>query len=77
MLYSVGAVLNVLRWPVLWPGLFGSHELFHLFVLAGSLSHFRLAHDGFRGGANNWPIKAPRSLLPRARTLCTNSKNPR
>ena len=40
--YSVGAVLNLLRWPVLWPGLFGAHELFHLFVLAGSLAHYRL-----------------------------------
>ena len=40
--YSVGAVLNLLRWPVLWPGHFGAHELFHLFVLAGSLAHYRL-----------------------------------
>jgi hemolysin III len=39
--YSVGAVLNLLHWPVLWPGTFGSHELFHLFVLAGSLAHYR------------------------------------
>src|SRR5512135_1008334 len=36
-----------------------------------------LAHDGLQGGTNNWPISAPNSLLPRARTLCTNSKNPR
>ena len=35
-------MLNLLRWPVLWPGLFGAHELFHLFVLAGSLAHYRL-----------------------------------
>ena len=41
LFYSVGAVLNLLRWPVLWPGLFGAHELFHLFVLAGSLAHYR------------------------------------
>jgi hemolysin III len=38
--YSVGAVLNVLRWPVLFPGTFGTHELFHFFVLAGSLLHY-------------------------------------
>ena len=38
--YSVGAVLNVLHWPALWPGTFGTHELFHLFVLAGSLAHY-------------------------------------
>jgi hemolysin III len=39
--YSVGAVLNLLHWPVLLPGVFGAHELFHLFVLAGSLAHYR------------------------------------
>jgi hemolysin III len=38
--YSVGAVLNLLHWPALWPGIFGTHELFHLFVLAGSLAHY-------------------------------------
>ncbi len=38
--YSVGAVLNLLRWPVVVPGVFGPHETFHLFVMAGSLSHY-------------------------------------
>ncbi len=38
--YSVGAVLNVLHWPPLWPHVFGTHELFHLFVIAGSLAHY-------------------------------------
>jgi hemolysin III len=38
--YSVGAVLNLLHWPVLVPGIFGSHELFHVFVLAGSAAHY-------------------------------------
>jgi len=39
--YSVGAVFNLMHWPVLLPGIFGAHELFHLFVLAGSLAHYR------------------------------------
>jgi hemolysin III len=39
--YSVGAVLNVLHWPVIVPGTFGSHEVFHFFVLMGSLAHYR------------------------------------
>jgi hemolysin III len=39
--YSVGAVLNLLHWPVLMPGIFGTHELFHMFVLAGSLAHYQ------------------------------------
>lgn len=42
LFYSVGAVMNAMRWPALWPGYFGTHELFHLFVMAGSLAHFRL-----------------------------------
>jgi hemolysin III len=41
LFYSLGAVLNLLRWPALWPGTFGAHELFHLFVIAGSLAHYR------------------------------------
>lgn len=40
MFYSVGAVLNLSRWPVIVPGLVGPHEVFHVFVMAGSLSHF-------------------------------------
>ena len=40
--YSVGAVINVIHWPSLWPGVFGAHELFHLFVIAGSIAHYSL-----------------------------------
>jgi hemolysin III len=39
LFYSVGALFNLLRWPVLSPGVFGAHELFHLFVIAGSACH--------------------------------------
>ena len=39
--YSIGAVLNLLHWPVLFPEIFGTHELFHFFVLAGSLAHYQ------------------------------------
>jgi hemolysin III len=39
LLYSVGAIINLVRWPAPWPGVFGAHEIFHLFVLAGSASH--------------------------------------
>ena len=41
LLYSVGATINLLHWPAPWPGTFGDHELFHVFVLAASLVHFR------------------------------------
>ncbi len=39
ILYSIGALINLARWPVLSPGHFGSHELFHFFVIAGSACH--------------------------------------
>jgi hemolysin III len=39
-LYTAGALLNVAHWPVLVPEIVGPHEVFHLFVLGGSLAHF-------------------------------------
>lgn len=38
--YSVGALINLFRWPVLWAGVFGFHELFHVLVVAASAAHF-------------------------------------
>lgn len=38
--YTVGAVIYNMKWPDPFPGRFGSHEIWHLFVLAGSASHF-------------------------------------
>lgn len=40
LFYSVGAVCYALKWPKLKPGCFGFHELWHLFVMAGSFSHY-------------------------------------
>jgi hemolysin III len=39
-LYTLGAMCYLTRWPVLWDGVFGAHELLHIFVMAGSLAHF-------------------------------------
>ncbi len=39
LFYSVGAVFYATKWPRLKPG-FGFHEIWHLFVMAGSISHF-------------------------------------
>ncbi len=39
VLYSFGALIYALRRPILWPGLLEAHELWHLFVLAGSGCH--------------------------------------
>ncbi len=40
LLYSIGAVIFGLQRPNFYPGFFGHHELWHLFVLAGGFSHF-------------------------------------
>jgi hemolysin III len=40
LFYSIGAVLNWATWPVLLSGWVGPHEVFHLFVMAGTVSHF-------------------------------------
>jgi hemolysin III len=40
LFYAVGAVLNWVHWPTLWPGAFSTHDFYHLFVMAGSLCHF-------------------------------------
>ncbi|MCY0963806.1 PAQR family membrane homeostasis protein TrhA [Parathalassolituus penaei] len=38
--YTLGALIYATRWPDPLPGLFGYHEIWHLFVLAGVFCHF-------------------------------------
>ena len=40
LFYTVGAVGYALKRPDPWPGVFGFHEIWHLFVIGGSLSHW-------------------------------------
>ncbi|MFC1889302.1 hemolysin III family protein [Thermodesulfobacteriota bacterium] len=40
LFYTTGAVIYAFKRPDPWPDLFGFHEIFHLFILCGSLSHF-------------------------------------
>jgi hemolysin III len=40
LVYSAGALIYGLRRPNPMPGVFGFHELWHLFVVAGSVCHF-------------------------------------
>jgi hemolysin III len=40
LFYSIGAILNWANWPVLLPGWVGPHEVFHVLVMAGTVSHF-------------------------------------
>ena len=38
--FSLGAIVYVTKRPVLYPGVFGFHELWHIFVILGCLCHF-------------------------------------
>lgn len=38
--YSVGAVIYIFKKPNPWPPHFGFHEIWHVFVLMGTFSHF-------------------------------------
>ena len=40
LFYTVGAVVYAVRRPDPVPGVFGFHEIWHLFVMAGSFSHY-------------------------------------
>lgn len=40
--YTFGAVIYALRRPDPWPGVFGHHEVWHLFVLGGAAAHTAL-----------------------------------
>lgn len=40
--YSIGTIVFATDKPHLWPGKFSAHDLWHIFVLAGSACHFVL-----------------------------------
>jgi hemolysin III len=40
ILYTVGAVFYAMKKPNFYPGIFGYHELFHLFVVIAAVLHF-------------------------------------
>jgi len=44
LFYTIGAVIYALKKPDPFPGLLGFHEIFHLFVILGSFSHFWLMY---------------------------------
>jgi len=44
ILYSIGAVIYASKKPNPLPGTFGFHEIFHLFIMAGSLSHYLMMY---------------------------------
>lgn len=40
LIYTIGFVVYYWQWPDPRPGLFGHHEIWHLFVIGGSLCHY-------------------------------------
>ena len=42
LFYTGGAVVYILKQPDLFPGVFGFHEIWHIFVILGAFSHFAL-----------------------------------
>lgn len=42
LFFTGGAIVYVLKKPDLFPGVFGFHEIWHIFVILGALSHFVL-----------------------------------
>ncbi len=43
--YLLGAVIYARKWPDPWPGHFGHHEIWHVFVLLGAGSHFAFTYS--------------------------------
>ncbi|NLW48576.1 MAG: hemolysin III family protein, partial [Firmicutes bacterium] len=49
LFYTVGAVIYGIKKPDPWPGVFGFHEIFHVFVLFGSFCHYWLMYRYIMG----------------------------
>ncbi len=45
LFYTIGAVIYAIKRPDPWPNRFGFHEIFHLFVMLGSFSHFMMMYQ--------------------------------
>jgi hemolysin III len=45
--FSIGAILYALKRPVIAPGFFGFHEIFHVMIVIGGLLHFILVFRAF------------------------------
>lgn len=58
--YSLGAMLQALKWPVIVPGIIQWHELFHVFVLIGLTFHWAFNYRI----ADGKDYRAPESAEP-------------
>jgi hemolysin III len=39
VLYTAGGVCDAVKWPVVYPGVFGAHEMLHVLDMGGTLAH--------------------------------------
>ena len=44
ILYTIGGVLYALKWPARDNPRFGCHEIFHVFIVLGSVAHFMMIY---------------------------------
>jgi hemolysin III len=42
--YSIGAILYAIKKPNPFPGVFGFHEIFHIFILIGAILHYVMVY---------------------------------
>lgn len=46
--YTIGAIIYACKKPDPWPGLFGFHEIFHLFITGGAILHLLMVIYGVK-----------------------------
>ncbi len=66
--YTLGGLADLFHWPHVLPGLFGYHEVFHLFAMGGTFCHFifmvRHVFPFRRRAPRPRPARAPQPLSP-------------
>jgi hemolysin III len=45
--FTLGAIIYAIKKPIMIPGVFSFHELFHVMVLIGGISHYALIYSAF------------------------------
>jgi len=70
LLYTLGAICELARWPVIWPGVVQSHECLHLCDMAATYCHvvfilrYVIVYRPIEGGVS--PQLLPIGLVPQS-----------
>lgn len=82
LFYSIGAIIDFLKGPVLILGVIGAHEIFHIFVILGALSHWVFVwrwagHPVYSSITFNVQIFGDNKFIARAKgeSVCVESDN--